>query len=621
MASRKKLDLLAVSEELKSMLMNAQEIIVPRNKEHLMELALGGTENDIYTVSYDGIKEATVTKCKNGLAVNFTDSYMRRREPDCMFIADNKPTDKETYKERFGKDFAETQNETMEWLANQRLIVMPFIVGDKASGCTAILIAPANAGFFAGALANLQCFISADEWVDTIKPRSILYLAPPFRHSHFGGKQVVVHNRLDDLHEVYAYNLYPGPSAKKGMYGVLLNIGEQEGWVTNHASTVKLTTAYDNTIVLMHEGASGGGKSEMIEEVHREVSGKVLLAENTVTGAQIHLSIKDACEISPVTDDMALSHASFEEDRDKLVVKDAEAGWFLRVNHIDHYGVSPHHEKLCVHPKEPLIFMNIDAVPNSTCLIWEHIMDAPGKPCPNPRVIVPRGLIQNIISDTIAVDVRSFGVRTPICTKENPTYGIIGLLHILPASLAWLWRLVAPRGHNNPSIIQDEGMKSEGVGSYWPFSTGRKVDQANLLLKQIVKTPRTRYVLIPNQNIGVYKTGFAPQWIARELLARWGGAKFRPDLIQESRTPLLGYVLKKIKMNDTQLPSGLLEVNRQTEVGNEGYDVGAKILIDFFKKELKEFLVPDLDPFGAKIIQAFLNDEPLEEFVKLTPMD
>ena len=74
-------------------------------------------------------------------------------------------------------------------------------------------------------------------------------------------------------------------------------------------------------------------------------------------------------------------------------------------------------------------------------------------------------------------------------------------------------------------------------------------------------------------------------------------------------------------MNDTQIPPGLLQVNRQVVVGNEGYDKGAKILIDFFKKELKEFLVPELDSFGRKIIETFLNDSPLEEFVKLTPMD
>ena len=59
-----------------------------------------------------------------------------------------------------------------------------------------------------------------------------------------------------------------------------------------------------------------------------------------------------------------------------------------------------------------------------------------------------------------------------------------------------------PRGHDNPSIIDTERMTSEGVGSYWPFATDRMVDQANLLLEQIVNSPNTRHILIPNQNIG-----------------------------------------------------------------------------------------------------------------------
>lgn len=618
---KSKLDLLNVSKEVMDVLLQAEEIVVPKDRKHLVELALGGADNDEYKVSYDDVEEATVTRCKNGLAINYTEPYMRRREPNCMVIADDKPTDKETYKARFGKDFDELRGETFKWLSKQKLILLPFVAGDQEIGYPSILIAPLNAGFFAGGLADLQGFIPRDEWTQVIKPRAIVYLAPPFRHSHFDGKQVVVHNRLDDLHEVYSYNLYPGPSAKKGIYGVLLNIGEQEGWVTNHASTVKLTTAYDNTLIIMHEGASGGGKSEMLEPIHREVDGKILLGENRVNGEKIHLDIKDTCSLNAITDDMALCHSSFETNRGKLVTKDAESGWFLRVNHITHYGISPQHEKLFVHPKEPLLFMNMEAVPGSTCLIWDHIMDEPGKPCPNPRVIMPRRLMPDVINETVEVDVRSFGVRTPPCTKEDPTYGIIGLFHVLPASLAWIWRLVAPRGHDNPSIIQSGGMGAEGVGSYWPFATGRQVDQANLLLRQILETPRTRYVLIPNQNIGAYKVGFKPQWIVREFLARWGSAKFRPELIQKSRCSLLGYSLNRLKINDIEIPKELLRTELQLEVGEEGYDQGAKILTDFFKKEIKKFLVPDLDPLGREIIECFLNDGSLEDLVKLTPME
>ena len=61
---------------------------------------------------------------------------------------------------------------------------------------------------------------------------------------------------MPDPHEVFSYNLYPGPSAKKGIYSVLLDIGEQEGWVTAHASSARIITPYENEMVMMHEGAS-----------------------------------------------------------------------------------------------------------------------------------------------------------------------------------------------------------------------------------------------------------------------------------------------------------------------------------------------------------------------------
>jgi hypothetical protein len=119
---------------------------------------------------------------------------------------------------------------------------------------------------------------------------------------------VVVHNRRDGLHELFSYNLYPGPSAKKGIYGVLIGLGEREGWVTNHCSTVQVITPYDNVVTIMHEGASGGGKSEMLEQAHREPDGRLLLGENLVTGEKRYLEIPRSCELHAVTDDMALCH-------------------------------------------------------------------------------------------------------------------------------------------------------------------------------------------------------------------------------------------------------------------------------------------------------------------------
>ncbi len=281
----------------------------------------------------------------------------------------------------------------------------------------------------------------------------------------------------------------------------------------------------------------------------------------------------------------------------------------------------PYYERITIHPKEPLIFLNIDGKPGSTCLIWEHIEDAPGQPCPNPRVIMPRRLVSGVVNEPVAVDIRSFGVRTPVSTKEHPTYGIVGLFHVLPPSLAWLWRLVSPRGHANPSIYETEsGMSSEGVGSYWPFATGKMADQANLLLDQFIGKTSTRYILVPNQHIGAYKVGFMPQWITREYLARRGSASFGKEKLIESRCSLLGYAMQSIKVEGYQISRGLLQVQYQPEVGFEAYDQGAKILSDFFKRELKKFLVEGLNPLGKAIIECCLDDGTIEDYLKFIPM-
>jgi hypothetical protein len=404
------------------------------------------------------------------------------------------------------------------------------------------------------------------------------------------------------------------------VYGVLIEIGEKEGWVTAHGSAVKLVTPYDNTLAILHEGASGGGKSEMTEEIHRELDGRILLSINTVTSEENYLELAETCQLFPVTDDMALCHPGMRSSNRKLVVADAEQGWFLRTNHIKKYGTDRYLEKLSIHPREPLLFFNFDAVPGSTCLLWEHALDAPDKPCPNPRVILPRHLVPNVLNGPLEIDIRSFGIRTPPCTNEKPSYGMIGLFHILPPALAWLWRLVAPRGYDNPSINDTEEMSSEGVGSYWSFATGKQVDQANLLLNQIRSTPNTRHILVPNQHIGAYHVGFMPQWIVREYLARRGSARFNLEQIRPSQCALLGYALRGVKVEGTAIPRELLEVQRQPEVGEEGFKAGARILSDFFKKELEKFNTLELDPLGQQIIKCCLEDGSLDDYIRLIPI-
>ncbi len=612
----------AVPAEAQRLLDRCPEFVVAHSVAELVELSVRDAVHGWHEVTYEvpgrgRVKEARVCRVRNGIAANYHDPYMRRRDPDCMVIGDDRPTDKPTYRERFGADFADIREETFAWLETQPLAVFPFVAGMPDKGMHAVVIAPSNAGFFAFGLALLQGILAPEDVPADFNPRAVIYVAPPFRHTHFDGRQVVVHNRLENLHELFSYNLYPGPSAKKGIYGMLLNLGEEENWNTIHCSTVQVITPYHNKVVIAHEGASGGGKSEMLEQVHRQPDGSLLLGRNLVDGDERLLTLPQGCELRPVTDDMALCHPSLEKGRGKLTVLDAEDAWFVRVNHITRYGIDPHLEHLTIKPGSPLLFLNIDAHPGATALIWEHIEDSPGKPCPNPRVVIPRQLVPGIVNGSVDVDIRSFGVRTPPCTRDHPTYGIIGIFHVLPPALAWLWRLVAPRGHANPSIVGTDGMSSEGVGSYWPFATGRRVDQANILLNQIIEHPEVRYVLVPNQNIGAWSVGFMPQWIAREYLTRRGGARFGPDEVKPSRSPLLGYTPRKIVVEGRTIGSWFFEVDQQPEVGEAAYDRGAEILTEFFQRELAAFLSPELLPLGRRIIETCLAGGTLADYEAL----
>lgn len=609
---------------LRTLLTKAPSVTVAYSANELVELAIRDAGPDgHHEVAYqlptgERVVEAIVHRVKNGISANYLEPYMRRRDPDCMVIGDNRPTNKPTYTERFGEPFGKTRQATFDWLGTQPLAMFPFTAGVGEEGTPALAIVPDNAGFFALGLAMLQGICTQAQTPTDFQPRAIVYAAPTFRHTHFKGRQVVVHDRADNLHELFSYNLYPGPSAKKGIYGVLLNIGESQGWTTAHCSTVRVRTPYDNEVVFMHEGASGGGKSEMLEHIHREPDGRLLLGHNTVNGERRHLTLARGCELFPVTDDMALCPPRIQTREGgvrKLSLTDAEDAWFVRVNHTTKYGIDPHLESLCVKPDRPLLFLNIDSAPNATALIWEHIEDAPGKPCPNPRVVIPRSIVPNIIDGPVTVDVRSIGVRTPPCTREHPSYGILGLFHVLPPTLAWLWRLVAPRGHANPSIVDSEGLSSEGVGSYWPFATGRRVDQANILLEQMLTTVDTLFTLVPNQHVGAWETGFMPQWLMREYLARRGSAPFKPEMLEPARCPLLGYSLRTLQVEGTVIPHWFLRTHTQPEVGEAGYDAGARLLEAFFRNELKQFLAdPDLHPFGRRIIEACLEGAGVKEY-------
>ncbi|MBZ0166901.1 MAG: DUF4914 family protein, partial [Candidatus Omnitrophica bacterium] len=158
-------------EELRTMLAAAKSVHVPKDREELIELAMGGDGADTYEVNYDidgkkTVHEVIVHRCRNGVSVNYTESYMRRRDPDCMLISDELPSDKPRYDTRYKKPFPDLKAEILVWMQNQDLLVLPFYAGSSALNCGALLVGPANAAFFAAALAEIQGMIKEDE----IKP-------------------------------------------------------------------------------------------------------------------------------------------------------------------------------------------------------------------------------------------------------------------------------------------------------------------------------------------------------------------------------------------------------------------------------------------------------------------
>lgn len=278
---------------------------------------------------------------------------------------------------------------------------------------------------------------------------------------------------------MFSYNLYPGPSAKKGVFSILLDIGESEGWITNHASAAMLESPYENEVVFMHEGASGGGKSEMLEELHKEEDGKILLGTHTVSGEKYYLSFGETCKIHPIADDMILAHKDMQNDSGRLIIADAEDGWFLRMDGDICYGNSPTYERISIHPPEPLEFFNMDGTPGATCLIWEHVIESNGKPCSNPRVIIPRDMIENIIpgDQPQEVNVRSFGVRMPPSTVMAPNYGVMGMVQFVPVSIAWLWRLVSPGALRIPPLLTPApavDLKARALAPTGPFPRAKR---------------------------------------------------------------------------------------------------------------------------------------------------
>ena len=159
-------------------------LVIASSVAELVDLACGGSDSDSFEVAFDvkglgRVVEATVARVRNGVAANYPEPYMRRRDPDCMFIADDLPTNKPRFKDRFGYDFAELCKETFEWLKTQPLAMFGFTAGQRGMGQDALVIAPANTGFFALGLALLQGITPYEDIPANFHPTAIIPHSAP----------------------------------------------------------------------------------------------------------------------------------------------------------------------------------------------------------------------------------------------------------------------------------------------------------------------------------------------------------------------------------------------------------------------------------------------------------
>ena len=110
---------LGLSRFAKEVLTEARSVRFFNSAAELAEAAVPEDlvdERGYYTVGYDVegkfVPEVEVCRVRNGISANYLEPYMRRRDPNCMVIADDQATDKQTYESRFGEDFGPLRQET-----------------------------------------------------------------------------------------------------------------------------------------------------------------------------------------------------------------------------------------------------------------------------------------------------------------------------------------------------------------------------------------------------------------------------------------------------------------------------------------------------------------------------
>ena len=101
---------IALSPKISDLLKSCKGFTLFNTTEELADAATNGRENFNFEVNYDvpgkgNYTEVHVQRVKNGISANYTEPYMRRRDPGTMSIADDLPTDKRDLRRNMGTNF------------------------------------------------------------------------------------------------------------------------------------------------------------------------------------------------------------------------------------------------------------------------------------------------------------------------------------------------------------------------------------------------------------------------------------------------------------------------------------------------------------------------------------
>ena len=129
------------------LLSHSPEVKMASTTQELIELSFDGPDRNYFEVCYEipgrgTFTEAVVARVRNGIVANYSEPYMRRRDPDCLVVGDADPTNKDTFEQRYGMPFEGLRQDTLNWLKTQKLAVFAFTAGRPGMGMNAMAVVP-----------------------------------------------------------------------------------------------------------------------------------------------------------------------------------------------------------------------------------------------------------------------------------------------------------------------------------------------------------------------------------------------------------------------------------------------------------------------------------------------